>query len=425
MAYNNMSGTVFLPAELRPRLDVVQGNILSGNLSTSDAADVINVPRVSNATNNAILTNVNGDANNLICESNLTFDGNTLNVTGDMTASAGASFLGPVNISSSAGLTITGSIFPSGSTVFNLGSATQRWGSLFVGTGSVHLGPDCAISSIPGGIVMNKSTFITGALSASLNISASAFYGDGSNLINVKADNVVAEGPTNSLQFHDPADGDLTGSSNLKYANSALFLTGALYLTGTLDLDGDLVPATANARDLGTAAKPWRSLYISEDTIYFGNDSLSVESGNMKFGSGSATKAFNVGHMHLKDRGIVMDQGRVFNLAAHQMKFNGGIAVKRNTISENHVMTNGEYLIAVQTDQLTGSTVAVTLPPGTTVVNGQTFIIKDEGGAASTKPITILTQADNLIDGKNSVVLESPYAAITLYCNGLDKYFIC
>ena len=145
----------------------------------------------------------------------------------------------------------------------------------------------------------------------------------------------------------------------------------------------------------------------------------------MKFGSGSATKAFNVGHMQFKDRGIVMDQGRVFNLAAHQMKFNGGIAVKRNTISENHVMTNGEYLIAVQTDQLTGSTVAVTLPPGTTVVNGQTFIIKDEGGAASTKPITILTQADNLIDGKNSVVLESPYAAITLYCNGLDKYFIC
>lgn len=64
---------------------------MSGNLSYSDAADVINVPRVSNATNNAILTNVNGDANTITCESNLTFDGDTLNITGDLTASVGIS----------------------------------------------------------------------------------------------------------------------------------------------------------------------------------------------------------------------------------------------------------------------------------------------------------------------------------------------
>ena len=345
MAYNNMSGTVFLPAELRPRIDIAYANILSGNLSTSDAAEVINVPRVSNATNNAILTNVNGDANNLICETNLTFDGDTLSVIGEV--------------------------------------------------------------------------------SSSLNISASAFYGDGSNLINVKADNVVAEGPVNSLQFHDPLDGDLTGSVNLTFSQNSLFVTGTLSITGGIDLDGDLVPAVANARDLGTPSKPWRSLYISSSTIYFGNDTLSVEGGNMKFGSGSATKAFNVGHMHLRDRGIIMDQGRVFNLAAHQMKLNGGIAVKRNTISENHIMTTGEYLIAVQTDQLTGSGVDITLPPGASLVDGQTFVIKDEGGLASSKPIRILAQNDNLIDGQNSVVLESPYAAITLYCNGSNKYFIC
>ncbi|MBL18937.1 MAG: hypothetical protein CMC82_03780 [Flavobacteriaceae bacterium] len=345
MAYNNMSGTVFLPAELRPRIDIAYANILSGNLSTSDAADVINVPRVSNATNNAILTNVNGDANNLVCESNLTFDGDTLAVVGEV--------------------------------------------------------------------------------SSSLNISASAFYGDGSNLINVRADNVVAEGPTNSLQFHDPSDGDLTGSINLTFSQDSLFLTGGLNITGGIELEGDFIPATANARDLGSPTKPWRALYISSSTIFFGSDSLSVEDGNMKFGSGSATKAFNVGHMHFRDRGIIMDQGRVFNLAAHQMRFHGGVAVKRNTISENHVMTNGEYLVAVQTDQLTGSNVTITLPPGNTVVDGQTFVIKDEGGLASSKPIRILTQADNLIDGQNSILLESPYAAITLYCDGSTKYFIC
>ena len=58
MAYNNLSGTVLLPNELL-KVQGVSTGIVSGNLSTSDGAQVINVPRVSNATNNAIITNVN------------------------------------------------------------------------------------------------------------------------------------------------------------------------------------------------------------------------------------------------------------------------------------------------------------------------------------------------------------------------------
>ena len=88
MAYNTLSGTVIAAQEYLPG-DLIVGNILSGNLSTSDGSAIINVPRLSNATNNAILTNVGGDANDITCESNLTFDGDVLNVTGDLTASIG------------------------------------------------------------------------------------------------------------------------------------------------------------------------------------------------------------------------------------------------------------------------------------------------------------------------------------------------
>ena len=90
MAYNNLSGSVLLPAELL-KVEGVTAGVVSGNLSTSDGAQLINVPRVSNATNNAILTNVGGDANSLICESNLTFDGTTLNIVGELTASVAIS----------------------------------------------------------------------------------------------------------------------------------------------------------------------------------------------------------------------------------------------------------------------------------------------------------------------------------------------
>ena len=248
MAYNNMSGTVFLPAELRPRLDIAAATILSGNLSTSDAADVVNVPRVSNATNNSIITNVGGDANTLTCESNLKFDGSLLSVVG--------------------------------------------------------------------------------GLSASVNVSASAFYGgfhgDGSNLINVKADHVVAEGPAHSIQFHDSSDGDLTGSLNFTFQNDIL-------------------------------------------------------------------------------------------------KLGGGLKMNRRAISATTTASYTDYFIGVDT---TSAAVDLRLPSAATLLSGQTLVIKDEGGTAHTNKITILASGSQTIDSQNSVVLESPYASLQLYCNGTDKYHI-
>lgn len=151
MAYNNLSGTVAQPNQMIPRRDSNGGvivPIISGNLATSDASSVINVPRVWNPVSHGMVTNVGGDANRLACWSEITFDGDTLTVDGE--------------------------------------------------------------------------------ISASVAISASYYIGDGSRLVNVKADNVVAEGPAYSIQFHDSVDGDLTGSSNLLFSSSVLVMGAGL-----------------------------------------------------------------------------------------------------------------------------------------------------------------------------------------------------
>ena len=135
MAYNNLSGTVLLPNELL-KVEGLSTGIVSGNLSTSDGAQVINVPRVSNATNNAILTNLDGNANTLTCESNLTFDGDTLNVVGEITASTGVSasfFMGD-------GSRLTGiNAGGSGAGIFTEASTNQAFT-----TSSVQIGSDSA-----------------------------------------------------------------------------------------------------------------------------------------------------------------------------------------------------------------------------------------------------------------------------------------
>ena len=232
MAYNNISGTVFSPGTLIAPLDA----IISGNLSTSDGASIINVPRVANATNNSIITNVDGNANTLTCESNLTFDGDTLNIVGDLTASAG--------------------------------------------------------------------------------LSASFLYGDGRFITNVSgAGSATGQGPNGSLQFKTAGAGAISGSSNLLFQDNVLKLGGALKLGRTLV----------------------SSSYTATTTDFF-------------VGANSTQAAFQV--------------------------------------------------------------------------NGQMLVIKDEGGNASSNNITVAASGSQTIDGKNSVVLESPYAAIQLYCNGTDKYFI-
>ena len=197
MAHNVLSGTVIAPAYFGPGLDAGT-NILSGNLSTSDGANIINVPRVSNAADNGIVTNVGGNANALNCEVNLTFDGSKLGIVG--------------NIS---------------------GSGQAQFGSL----------------QIAGGLQLHR-TFTNSTITASTS------------------------------------------------------------------------------------------------TYYIGVDS-------------------------------------------------------------------------------TNNIVDVRLPSASLLTNGQTYVVKDEGGAAANNNITILASGAETIDGQNSVILESPHASIQLYCNGSNKYFIC
>jgi hypothetical protein len=73
----------------------------------------------------------------------------------------------------------------------------------------------------------------SGSLSASTHVSASTFYGDGSNLTGVTASAVqVADGPEFSLQFRrdTPVTGEISGSENFVVSSdmSKLFLTGTL-----------------------------------------------------------------------------------------------------------------------------------------------------------------------------------------------------
>jgi cytoskeletal protein CcmA (bactofilin family) len=188
-----------------------------------------------------------------------------------------------------------------------------------------------------------------------------------------------------------------------------------------IHLSGNLLPTDANVFDLGSASKPWRDLYVSSSTIYFGSETLSVQEGSLRFGHENANKDFRVGNLKLRDKGIFVPSGSVFDLFAQQMRFYGGVAYKRRAVGWDYTILATESIIGI--GAITAS-IALTLPAASTLENGQVYTIKDEMGDLATYSASINVQGSDTIDGQTSVTLESPYAAINIYTNGTNKFFI-
>ena len=310
MAYNLLSGTVVASQEYLPG-DLIVENLVSGSFK-GDGSDISYVPRVSNAADNGIITNVGGDANTLTCESNLTFDGSLLNITGDLTASVG--------------------------------------------------------------------------------ISASYFIGDGSGLTGISG-----------------GGGSVSGSARV-YSETGVETSGYLKVTGSATLGGGIsssaggsfVGSLSSSGDLAVTGSVHANLYFGD-----GSNLTGISAGNV---SGSARVYTITG---FETSGFLKVTGSAY--------LSGGVSYNRRTLSAVATASSADYFLGL--DSSAGA-FAIELADAAAMTNGQTVVLKDEGGVANTNNITVYASASQTIDGQNSIVLESPHASIQLYCNGVDKYYI-
>ena len=109
--------------------------------------------------------------------------------------------------------------------------------------------------AIGGTTAPDHKVSVSGSVSASVNISASAFYGDGSNLSGITT---TAAGANTQIQFNN--SGDFGASGNLTYDGSTVTIKGASHLSGGLVHRHATVASsyTASASDyiLGVSAVP-------------------------------------------------------------------------------------------------------------------------------------------------------------------------
>ena len=135
---------------------------------------------------------------------------------------------------------------------------------------------------------------------------------------------------------------------------------------------------------------------------------------------------------------IVKDEGSNIATAVSSFDFVGSGVTATNSGNDITVTINGgiDYGRTAVTSTITASVanrilgvsasaaLEIRLPAAAGYSAGQYLTIKDEAGNANTNNITIKTSNSETIDGQSEITLESPYAAVNLYCDGSAKFFI-
>jgi hypothetical protein len=83
---------------------------------------------------------------------------------------------------------------------------------------------------------------------------------------------------------------EFAGSTLSTTDSTAIVIDQAATITSNLSVGGDIVPQTANGGDLGSSTLPWRSLYVSNNTIYIGGTAVGVDAnGNLTVNGSQVT----------------------------------------------------------------------------------------------------------------------------------------
>ena len=430
LIYNPNDGVLSSSAGIQ----IERNSIFGGNLNVSGATRFADQVRATDISASATLQVVGS-----------TIIGSSLGLSGSFTlidtlsSSAGAQYVGEsifgdtLNVSGTA--TFADQIAATSISASNTLEVVDE--ALFGGdlrvSGATLLADEVEI----GGTLSGSNAFRTvGAISSSSDIAvsgnahATTYYGDGSNLTGIGASTA-------------------SGSAR-HYSATGLETSGYLKVTGSTTLGG-AVSSSAGA-SLVTSISSSGDLAVTGNVhaaIYYGDGSnLSGIAGNV---SGSArhyssTGLETSGYLKVSGSTTLAGTGSVSSLVAtgsisgsstleaagaailgSSLGVSGSATFAAAMIYNRSAITAATYTIQL-TDYIVGAdpssnAIQLTLPAASSAATGQSYLIKDEGGAANTNAITIMRAGSDTIDGETSVAIDSPYGALGLYTDG-SNWFI-
>ena len=251
---------------------------------------------------------------------------------------------------------------------------------------------------------------LSGSVSNIYNINASgsftgSFGGDGSELVNVSQFDLYGVQTTGRVVLFKQVSGEtaLQADTNLFYDTT----------TDTLTTPNLTASAVVNFSGLSQGIATTSSFLAIDSN---NNIVLTSSSGKIsELNNRAANRLVTIGATTTE-----LDGETNLTFDGNFLSVQGGLVLKRRQVSSTITASNTDYYIGISAS----SNLDVRLPGAQTLTSGQTFVFKDENGSAGSYTIIIAASGSQTIDESSSVRLESPFAAINLYSNGTDKFFI-
>ena len=213
----------------------------------------------------------------------------------------------------------------------------------------------------------NNQLDLTGNMTASGHVSASAFYGDGSNL---------------------------EGVDSFPYTGDAV-ITGSLTVTQAITASNYVIENTIEINSNGSSQ--------------FGNtdDDTHEFTGSVSFGvSGSPAPDFK------------------YDVAKSQVRLPAVRVPYRSEASTAFSASTQDYIIGVASN--TSTAVLIELPSAADAGSGSLIVIKDEatGNRAAPNEITVSASSGQTVEDTTYVTIAGTMVSKTFYSNGISKWFV-
>ena len=224
-----------------------------------------------------------------------------------------------------------------------------------VGSGSANLIFDYA----------NNQLVLTGNMSSSGHVSASTYYGDGSNLSNV-----------GTFPF-----------------------SGAAVITGSLNVTEGITASN----------------YLIQNTFEVNS------SGSSNFGNTNDDNHIFTGSLMIGASGSNIDVHYVLN--SSQLKVPGLRVNYRSVGTTAFSASQSDYIVGITSNASTAVTVEL---PDASNCSGSLIVIKDEAGGvrSSGNAITVSASSGDTVENTTSVQIAGTMASKTFYSNGDTKWFV-
>ena len=234
-----------------------------------------------------------------------------------------------------------------------------------------------------------------------------SFGGDGTNLENVSQFDLYGQTAGGVIPYYKAISGEthLEGDSTFTFnPNTDTLSLSRLSASSGMNLAG-IVAGTATTSS-------FLALDVNNNLVI--TSSAGGQGGGISFDGNTANGilTFKDSDEATVEANLTFD-GSVLNIQS-------GLILKRRQISSTITASATDYFIGISAS----TNLDIRLPPASALSSGQALIFKDENGTAGTHTILILASGSQKIDNYSSIRLESPFAAVNVYSNGSDKYFI-